>query len=72
MSQNILVHSSKLYIGIPNYDNSNDVMILNFVILLAKYYIYNCKKKWYTNWLFQFSGEIKISSDNWRIQTYNV
>ena len=36
--------SLDILLGIPNYDNSNDVMILNFVILFAKYYIYNCKK----------------------------
>ena len=36
--------SLDIQLGIPNYDNSNDVMILNFVILFAKYYIYNCKK----------------------------
>ena len=33
-----------ILLGIPNYDNGNDVMILNFVILFAKYYIYNCKQ----------------------------
>ena len=28
-------------LGYPNYDNSNDVMNLNFVILFAKYNIHN-------------------------------
>ena len=27
-----------------NYDNNNDVTILNFVILFANNYIYNCEK----------------------------
>ena len=33
-----------ILLGIPNYDNSNVIMNLNFVILFAKYLIYDCKK----------------------------
>ena len=33
-----------ILLGIPNYDNSNVIMNLNFVILFAKYFIYDCKK----------------------------
>ena len=33
-----------ILLGISNYDNNNNVTILNFVILLANNYIYNCEK----------------------------
>ena len=33
-----------ILLGIPNYHNSNVIMNLNFVILFAKYFIYDCKK----------------------------
>ena len=34
-----------ILLGIPNYGKNNDIDILNFVILFAKPYIYDCKKK---------------------------
>ena len=51
--------SLDILLGIPNYDNSNDVMILNFVILSAKYYIYNCKKNGVPIDFFSFLVKLK-------------
>ena len=50
-----------MLLGIPNYDNSNDVMILNFVILFTKYYmyIYNCKKNGVPVDFFRFLVKLK-------------
>ena len=33
-----------ILLGIPNYGKNKDIDILNFVILFAKSYIYDCKK----------------------------
>ena len=51
--------SLDILLGIPNYDNSNDVMILNFVILFVKYYIYNCKKNAMPIDFFSFLVKLK-------------
>ena len=32
-------------LGIPNYCKNKDIDMLNFVILFAKSYIYDCKKR---------------------------
>ena len=45
--------------GVPNYDNSNDVIILNFIILFTKYYIYNCKKNGMPIDFFSFLVKLK-------------
>ena len=44
---------------IPNYDNNNDVMILNFVILFVKYYIYYCKTNGKPIDVFSFLAQLK-------------
>ena len=47
-------------------------MKLNFVILFAKNYIYNCKKTRNAIWILQFSCKTNTSPGNWRIQTNDV
>ena len=44
---------------IPNYDNNNEVMILNFVILFVKYYIYYCKTNGKPIDVFSFLAQLK-------------
>ena len=51
--------SLDILLGIPIYDNSNDVMILNFVILFVKYYMYNCKKNGVPIDFFSFLVKLK-------------
>ena len=51
--------SLDILLGIPNYDNSIDVMILNFAILFVKYYINNCKKNGMPTDVFSFLVKLK-------------
>ena len=65
--------SLDMLLGIPNDDNSNDVMILNFVILFAKYYIYNCKKNGIVIDFFSFLVKLKshLMIEEYRHIMYN-
>ena len=48
-----------ILLGIPNYDNTNDIMNLNFVILFAKHFIYACKKNDKPVDLYNFQVKLK-------------
>ena len=59
--------------GIPNYDNSNVIMKLNFVILFAKYFIYDCKKndKPVDFYHFQVKLKTRMVIEEYRSELYN-
>ena len=65
--------SLDILLGIPNYDSSNDIMILNFVILFTKYYIYNCKKNGMQIDFFSFLVKLKscLIIEEYRHVMYN-
>ena len=48
-----------ILLGIPNYSKNKDIDILNFVILLAKSYIYNSKKDEMSIDLYTFLVKLK-------------
>ena len=48
-----------ILLGIPNYDNTNVILNLNFVILFAKYFIYDCKKNDKPVDLYNFQVKLK-------------
>ena len=60
-------------LGIPNYDNSNVIMNLNFVILFAKYFIYDCKKndKPVDFYHFQVKLKTRMVIEEYRSELYN-
>ena len=48
-----------ILLGIPNYSNSTEIDILNFVILYAKFYIYSCKRNAIPIDLYSFQVKLK-------------
>ena len=62
-----------ILLGIPNYDNSNVIMNLNFVILFAKYFIYDCKKndKPVDFYNFQVKLKTRMVIEEHRSELYN-
>ena len=62
-----------ILLGIPNYDNSNVIMNLNFVILFAKYFIYDCKKndKPVDFYNFQVKLKTRVVIEEYRSELYN-
>ena len=48
-----------ILLGIPNYDKSKDIYILNFVILFAKSYMYNSKRDEMAIDLYTFLVKLK-------------
>ena len=62
-----------ILLGIPNYDNSNVIMNLNFVILFAKYFIYDCKKndKPVDFYHFQVKLKTRMIIEEYRSELYN-
>ena len=62
-----------ILLGIPNYDNSNVIMNLNFVILFAKYFIYDCKKndKPVDFYHFQVKLKTRMVIEEYRSELYN-
>ena len=65
--------SLDILLGIPNYDNSNDLMILNFVILFSNYYYYKCKKNGMPIDFFSFVVTLKshVIIEEYRHIIYN-
>ena len=59
--------------GIPNYDNSNVIMNLSFVILFAKYFISNCKKndKPVDFYNFQVKLKTRLVIEEYRSELHN-
>ena len=57
----LVIIFTPLYIllGIPNYDNNNVIMNLNFAILFAKYFIYDCKKNYEPVDFYNFQVKLK-------------
>ena len=68
-------NDSKLYCTdrIPNYCKNKDIDILNFVILFAKSYIYDCKKKEMPIDLYNFQVKLKshMVTQEYRCKVYN-
>ena len=62
-----------ILLGIPNYDNSNVIMNLNFVILFAKYFIHDCKKndKPVDFYHFQVKLKTRMVIEEYRYELYN-
>ena len=62
-----------ILLGIPNYDNSNVIMNLNFVILFAKYFIHDCKKndKPVDFYHFQVKLKTRMVIEEYRSELYN-
>ena len=62
-----------ILLGIPNYGKNKDIDILNFVILFAKSYIYDCKKKEMPIELYNFQVKLKTHMviQEYRCKVYN-
>ena len=62
-----------ILLGIPNFGKNNDIDILNFVILFAKSYIYDCKKKEMPIDLYNFQVKLKTHMviQEYRCKVYN-
>ena len=62
-----------ILLGIPNYDNSNVIMNFNFVILFAKYFIYDCKRndKPVDFYNFQVKLKTRMVIEEYRSELYN-
>ena len=62
-----------ILLGISNYDNSNVIMNLNFVILFAKYFICDCKKndKPVDSYNFQVKLKTRMVIEEYRSELYN-
>ena len=60
-------------LGITNYCKNKDIDILNFVILFAKSYIYDCKKKEMPIDLYNFQVKLKTHMviQEYRCKVYN-
>ena len=58
---------------IPNYERSNDITNLNFVILFAKNYIYTCKKNGMQIDFYNFQVQLKTHMviEEFRCSMYN-
>ena len=62
-----------ILLGIPNYSNSTEIDILNFVILYAKFYIYSCKRNAIPVDLYSFQVKLKTRMvvEEYRCNTFN-
>ena len=62
-----------ILLGIPIYGKNKDLDILNFVILFAKSYIYDCKKKEMPIDLYNFQVKLKTHMviQEYRCKVYN-
>ena len=62
-----------ILLGIPNYDKSNIIMNLNYVILFAKYFIHDCKKnnKSVDYYNFQIKLKPHMVIEEYRSELYN-
>ena len=62
-----------ILLGIPNFEKNVEIDILNFVILYAKYFIYNCKKYNVSVDLYAFLVKVKtrMCVERYRCKIYN-
>ena len=62
-----------ILLGIPNYQRTNDIDILNFIILFAKNFIYTCKKNNRHIDFFSFLVKLKtqLEIEEYRCKIYN-
>ena len=62
-----------IQLGIPNHSDSSEIDILNFVILFAKFYIYNCYRNSIPVHLYSFQVKLKtlMAIEEYRFNMYN-